>query len=109
MEFYELWDEKSEKMVSDLLRESPVYVRYVSSGYPSPEMIGTMVDACWRELIFRGTIRRRKLGLFLRHRVGKKYRNGWLNLVLKSMVDQGLIQSASSDIIRRRVLVHSKN
>ena len=101
MEFYERWDIFSEKMVCDLCREDRVDAARGSGVLPSPSMEEQMIDLCWMKLV-RQSVRKSDLGGFLRHKVGKIYRKGWLKLILKRMHALGLIQSVSSDIIRRR-------
>jgi len=109
MEFYEKWDEFSKKMVRDLCSEIFVDVKHERSGsLPSAGMVEHMIDLCWLKLIRTGFIRKSDLGGFLRHKVGKTYRRGWLKLVLKRMHLLGLIQNVSSDIIRRRPMFFKK-
>jgi hypothetical protein len=101
MEFYERWDIFSEKMVCDLCREDRVDATRGSGILPSPALFEDMIDLCYMKLL-RQSVRKSDLGRFLRHKVGKIYRKGWLKLILKRMHALGLIQSVSSDIIRRR-------
>jgi hypothetical protein len=107
MEIYERWEFLSEKMVCDLCREDRVDATRGSGILPSPAMVEVMMDFCWMKLL-RGSVRKSDLGGFLRHKVGKIYRKGWLKLILKRMHAIGLIQSVSSDIIRRRACILKK-
>lgn len=102
MEFYERWEFLSEKMVCDICREDRVDAARGSGILPSPALVEDMIDFCWVKLLRQGSVRKSDLGGFLRHKVGKIYRKGWLKLILKRMHALGLIQSVSSDMIRRR-------
>jgi hypothetical protein len=100
MEFRE-WESLSEKMVCDLCREDREDATRGSGILPSPALVEVLIDLCYMKLL-RQSVRKSDLGGFLRHKVGKIYRKGWLKLILKRMHAIGLIQSVSSDIIRRR-------
>lgn len=108
MEFYERWEFLSEKMVCDLCREDRVDATRASGILPSPGMVEHMIDLCYMKLLRQGAVRKSDLGGFLRHKVGKAYRKGWLKIVLKRMFTLGLIQSVSSDMIRRCACILKK-
>jgi len=104
MDFIHAWEQCSEKMVRDLCGEEEFV--HESGVLPSPGMVDHLIDLCWLKMAARQeSIRKSDLGGFLRHKLGKRYKRGWLKVILlKRMHVLGLIQSISSDIIRRRAI-----
>lgn len=101
---YDDWEWKGEQMVDQLLLDEDEDDDREEKKDDGPEkgMLEQMVQVCLEKLKHQkdGSIRKSELGGFLRYKIGKQYRRGWLKVVVQDMQTKGLVHASASDVFK---------